>query len=109
MVVGAATRPISAEVAAVAAGVNASVPLIVLEGRAGCDASLDLPLPTQAPGAQARRARPHPHPRDNQDIGRTQGRPVHPAEDGRFRSASRLEYWAGPWRHAAAPCGGHRL
>ena len=45
-----ATRPIRAEVAAVAAGADASVPLIVLEGRAGCDASLDLPLPTQAPG-----------------------------------------------------------
>ena len=44
------TRPICAEVAAVAAGADASVPLIVLEGRAGCDASLDLPLPTQAPG-----------------------------------------------------------
>ena len=45
-----ATRPIRAEVAAVAAGADASVPLIVLEGRAGCNASLDLPLPTQALG-----------------------------------------------------------
>ena len=38
-----ATRLIRAEVAAVAAGADASVPLIVLKGRAGCDAwSLDL-------------------------------------------------------------------
>ena len=107
-----ATRPIRAEVAAVAAGADASVPLIVLEGRAGCDASLDLPLPTQAPGAQARRARPHPHPRDDQDIGRAQGRHVHPADDGLVRPAPCLEYGAGPWRHVvAAPrgCGGRRF
>ena len=68
-----ATRPIRAEVAAVAAGADASVPLIVLEGRAGCDASLDLPLPTQAPGAQAQLACPHPRDDHDQDIGRTRG------------------------------------
>ena len=48
MVAVVVARPIRAEVAAIAAGAAASVPLIVLEGRAGCDA-----------------ARPHPHHRDD--------------------------------------------
>ena len=106
-VVVVVTRPIRAEVAAVAAGADASVQLIVLEGRAGCDASLDLPLPTQALGAQARRARPHPHPRDDQDIGRAQGRQVHPAYDGLVWPAPCLECGAGPWCHVVAAPRGH--